>query len=42
MDYSNPDWVWYAAFVSAMVAVTIFMWLSTRTRKLDAEEAPAA
>jgi len=38
MDYSNPDWVWYAAFVSAMVAVTIFMWLSTRTRKLDTKE----
>ncbi len=38
MDYSNPDWVWYAAFILAMAAVVIFEWLSTRTRKLDAQE----
>jgi hypothetical protein len=34
--------VWYAAFFFAMLSVLIFLWLSTRTRKLDAEEAPAA
>ena len=38
MDYWNPDWVWYAAFFIAMLAALIFLWLSTRTRKLDAEE----
>ncbi len=38
MDYWNPDWVWYAAFFVAMLAALIFLWLSTRTRKLDAEE----
>jgi len=42
MDYWNPDWVWYAAFFFAMLSVLNFLWLSTRTRKLDAEEAPAA
>ncbi len=36
MDYSNPDWVWYAAFISASTSAGIFLWLSTRTRKLDA------
>jgi len=35
MDYWNPDWVWYASFILAMLAVVIFEWLSTRTRKLD-------
>ena len=37
MDYSNPDWVWYAGFFLAMLAMLIFAWLSTRTRKLDAD-----
>ena len=36
MDYWNPNWVWYAAFISAMFAMITFLWLSTRTRKLDA------
>jgi hypothetical protein len=29
--------VWYAAFFLAMLAMLIFAWLSTRTRKLDAD-----
>ena len=42
MDFSNPDWVWYAAFISAMLSAAIFLWLSTRTRKLDAEQVCAS
>jgi len=38
MDYSNPDWVWYAAFITAGVAGLIYLWLSGKTRKLDADQ----
>ena len=41
MDYGNPDWVWYAAFISANLSAALFLWLSTRTHKLDDEKAPA-
>lgn len=41
MDYWNPNWVWYASFISAMLAMIVFLWLSTRTRKLDTGESPA-
>ncbi len=42
MDYSNPDWVWYAAFLLAIIAVATFLWLSSRTRKLDDEQVRAS
>ena len=35
MDYGNPDWVWYAAFILASISALIFFWLAGRTRKLD-------
>ncbi len=38
MDYLDPDWVWYAAFVTAGLAGLIYLWLSGKTRKLDADQ----
>jgi MFS family permease len=38
MDHSNPNWVWYAAFILALASAGIFLWLSPRTHKLDAKE----
>jgi MFS family permease len=35
MDYLDPDWVWYAAFLTAGLAGLIYLWLNGRTRKLD-------
>jgi len=35
MDYGDPRGVWYAAFVLALTAAGIFLWLSSRTNKLD-------
>ena len=41
MDYLNPDWVWYASFITAGLAGFIYLWLSGKTRKLDADQVHA-
>ena len=41
MDYLNPDWVWYASFITAGSAGFIYLWLSGKTRKLDAAQVHA-
>ncbi len=38
MDNLNPDWVWYAAFITAGLAGLIYLWLSGKTRQLDADQ----
>ncbi len=36
MDYADPNWVWYAAFVMASLGGLLYLWLAARTRKIHA------
>ncbi len=38
MDYWDPDWVWYAAFVISLLAGMIYVALSRKTEKLNADQ----
>lgn len=38
MDYWDPDWVWYAAFAISLLAGMIYVALSRKTEKLNADQ----